>query len=462
MKQATLKINYKNHQGQQEVLDGIMASEADVITIDCSRGWGKTLFAVLSLAVPPTVKNPHFQLCWIAPNYKIAKAPIDDVLFGVNEDTEERFIHDKCQETGFTFFEYKRGDNEVHWWNGSKWFLRSADAPDSIVSKGYNMIIIDEAALIDKEIFQKQILPIARKKNCKIVLISTPRGKNWFYQMFLDGLDKAKKRYFSAQQPWWKRPDYPKLLIDLMKDLPRHIREQEFEAKFLDAGGGIFGNFATIFYGDEIQFESDQQEWYHSDWKKLSSNNECIMAVDFAKNHDYTVISIVTVNTKETIYYSRLNKTDYKTVLEKINFLGVKFNYPDLIYDATGVGSGLGDFIGSTLNCHPFVFTNETKNDLVHKMVVAFEYGQFKIPNIITVRNEFEIFEMKITKTGKISYAAPEGKHDDCVMSFGMANWFIDENVDKSEVGEVENILKTYASARRDMEDLDDDELDDI
>ena len=458
MKQAVFKINYANHEGQQEVLQGIMDSEADVITIDCSRGWGKTLFAVCALAIPPTVSIPHFQLCWIAPNYKIAKSPIDDVLFGINEDTGERFVNDICQETGFKFFDFKRGDNEVHWWNGSKWFLRSADAPDSIVSKGYNMIIIDEAALILKEIWQKQILPIARKKNCKIILISTPRGKNWFYQLYLDGVDKAKKRYFSAQQPWWKRPNYPQLLIDLMKDLPRHIREQEFEAKFLDNGGGIFGNFAKVFYGDEIQYESDQQEWTHQTWKAISSSKECVMAVDFAKNLDYTVISIFCSETKQLIYYNRLNKTDYKTVLDKIETLGKRFNYPDLIYDATGVGSGLGDFIGDTLNAFPFVFTNESKNEIVHKLVVAFEYATMQVPNIVTVRNEFEIFEMKITKTGKISYSAPEGKHDDVVMSFAMANWYIENNASKSEVGEIDDILDTFKKAREELDNMDEDE----
>lgn len=454
MKVAKFKINYRPHTGQQEVLDAIMSSEADVIEIICSRGWGKTLFAVGSLAIPPTVKNSYFQLCWIAPNYKIARAPIDDVLFGINEDTGERFINDVCPETGFKFFEYKRGDNEVHWWNGSKWFLRSADAPDSIVSKGYNIIIIDEAALLQKEVFQKQILPIARKKNCKIVLITTPRGKNWVYQLFLDGIDAAKKRYFAIQQPWWKRPNYPALLIDLMKDLPKHIREQEFEAKFLDAGGGIFSNFEKIFLGKEIQFQSDQQEWYHPDWKQYL-DKELVMSVDFAKSVDYTVITIASLD-KKLLYYCRINKTDYKTVLDKISFLATKFNYPDLIYDATGVGSGLGDFLGTNINAFPFTFTNETKNEIVHQMAVAFEYVQWTLPNIQTVRNEFELFEMNLTKTGKISYSAPDGKHDDIVMSLSMLNWYIEQNVGKSDIGEIDDILRAYKEAEEELEDDED------
>ena len=456
MSKAKLKINYSPHTGQKEVLDKIMASGADVIEIVCSRGWGKTLFTALSLAVPVAVKHSNYQICWIAPNYKIAKAPIDDVFFGINEDTGERFINDRCAETGFKFFEHKKGDNELHFWNGSKIFLRSADAPDSIVSKGYNLVIIDEAALINKDVWEKNILPIARRKNCKIILISTPRGKNWFYNLFLDGKDSSKPRYFSIQQPWWKRPDYPPLLIDLMKDLPQHIRDQEFNAMFLDGGGGVFKNLDKIFLGDEINFQGDRQEWFHPEWKTLSKNQPTVMGVDFAKSVDFTVISIMTYDRK-LIYYARFNKSDYKVVLEKIKKLGIQFNYPEVIYDGTGVGSGLSDFMPSELNSFPFIFTNQSKLDLVNKMIVATEYEKLLLPNIVTIKNEFEIFEFNYTKTGKIIYQAPDGKHDDCVYSMALCNWFIEENEGKSEVGEIDDFLNTVNEVRLGLlEDEDD------
>jgi hypothetical protein len=458
MRTATIKVNYEPHAGQVEVLDQIMASNADVIIIICSRGWGKTLFVVGSIVLPPILKYPNLQVCWIAPNYKIAKAPIEDVFFGVNENTGERFINDKCPETGFTFFEYKKGDNELHFWNDAKLFLRSADAPESIVSKGYNLVVIDEGALISKTVFQQNILPIARKKNCKIVIITTPRGKNWVYHLFLDGKDPAKPRYFAVQQPWNKRPDYPPLLIDLMKDLPDHVRRQEFGAEFIDGGGGIFKNLDGVFRGALVEFESDQQEWYHSNWKNICSEEATIMAIDWAKSVDFTVITVFSLTTKKMIYYARINKTDYKTVLEKCKMLGARFDCTDLIYDATGVGSGLTDFIPAEFNAIPYVFTNQSKNDLINKLIMSFEYGVLDIPNISTVRNEFEILELSFTKTGKFSYEAPDGKHDDCVMSIALANFYIEDNTGVGEVGEIDSIIDTYHQARKSiLEDEDDD-----
>lgn len=457
--QAKLKVDFIPHTGQQEVLTGIMKSIADVILIVCSRGWGKTLFSTSSLVLPAIVKYPHYQVCWIAPNYKIAKAPIDDVFFGINENTGERFINDVCPETRFKFFEHKKGDNELHFWNQSKIFLRSADAPDSIVSKGYNIIVIDEGALISKDIFQKQILPIARKKNCKIVIITTPRGKNWIYEMFLEGQDSAKSRYISFQQPWWKRPDYPELLKDLMKDLPKHIRDQEFGAEFIDGGGGTFTNLGSVFTGELIEFPTENQEWYHKEWKSLKANVG-VLAVDFAKMVDFTVITVMT-NDKKVIYYSRVNKCDYKIQLNKIKTIAEKFDWPEVIYDATGVGSAITDFLSTELNVFPFVFTNNSKNDIVNKLIMACEMNEIEIPNIITIKNEFQLFQFNMTKTGKIAYSAPDGKHDDCVMSIAMGNHFIDENGMKGEVAEVDSFLDVINERRSqsvfDVMDEDDD-----
>lgn len=458
-KEAKLKVDYINHTGQQEVMDGIMKSKADVVVIVCSRGWGKTLFTTCSLAVPPTVKYSHFQLCWIAPNYKIARAPIDDVLYGVNENTGERFINDTCPTTGFKFFDYKKGDNEIHWWNNSKWFLRSADAPDSIVSKGYNIIVIDEGALIPKDVFQKQILPIARKKNCKIVIITTPRGKNWVYHLYLEGQDSSKSRYISFRQPWWKRPDYPQLLKDLMKDLPKHIRDQEFGAEFIDGGGGTFTNLDVVFYGPRIEFPTENQVWKHPDWELMKANVG-VMSIDLAKMVDFTVITVFT-NDKQMIYYRRVNKVDYKTLLDSIKRTAEEFDWPEVIYDATGVGGAITDFLSTELNVFPFVFTSNSKNDIVNRLIVACEYGNLKMPNLVTVRNELEIFEFQMTKTGKISYNAPDGKHDDCVMSIAMANFFLEENGMKGEVHTVNNFLDVINERRMSRSLLDDDDDDD-
>ena len=438
---AKFKVQFTRHAGQQEVRDYIDEFLPDVVTVCASRGWGKSIWCTCDEVLPFLLAEPNRQAMWVAPTYKICQSPIDDVWFGVDDDTGERFVSEFDEKTGFRFWEYKKAAGEIHMFNKSKLYVRSATNPESIVSKGYGLIIIDEAALIPKEVFMKQILPTARRKGCKIILISTPRGQNWFYEMYLDGQDKSKPRYASFAQPWWKRPDYPPLLIELMKDMPQRLREQEFEAKFIDNGGGVFINLDHVFYGDEIEFPSQDQMWTHPDIADILKEEEAVLAVDLAKSYDYTVLVALSQKTRKLLYYQRFNKTDYKFVISRIKTMADKLNGCDVIYDGTGVGVGIGDFLEREVNAYPFIFTNQSKADIIQRLMVTFEYANLSMPLITTIKNEFILYEYQITKTGKISYSAPEGKHDDIVVAVAMCNFHIEEN-GSNDIMEIENFLQ--------------------
>lgn len=444
---SKFSIHYQRHPGQAEVMLGIRNSIADIIVIDAARGWGKTIFVTCDIVLPELLKGPHRQVLWVAPSYKICKAPIDDVWKGIDEKTGKRFIPQIDDNTGFKFWDWKASEMELHIFNQSVLYCRSADNPDSIVGKGYDLIIVDEAALIGKDVFFQQILACARKAGCKIVLISTPRGRNWFYEMYLDGQDLSKPEYISFKQPWWKRPNYPEVLRRLMKNMPEHLRLQEFEAEFLADGSGAFKNLMSIFEGQQISFESDQQEWQAELTRAEMDREPFVEAVDFAKSSDYTVITVMGIESKRLVYYRRMNKTDYKVVLEIMQRIAQQYD-ADIIFDNTGVGSGLADFMNRKVNAFPFTFTNESKNELVNRLIVACEYGEIRIPNIATIRQEFELFSYQLTKTGKLSYGAPSGKHDDCVFSIAMAHWYASEQGGKAEVEELEDFLSTMNAIR--------------
>jgi hypothetical protein len=449
MKEARFKINYTPHSGQVEVLRGIIDSLADVIVIVAARGWGKTLFSTCNIVVPAMLKIPHCQVMWVAPTYKICKAPIDDVWNGVNEKNGERYIPQVDEKTGYKFWDYKKADMELHLFNESKMFMRSAENPNSIVAKGYNLIVIDEAALMSKEVFMQHILPTARRAGCKIVIITTPRGRNWVFELFKDGQDDSKKAYYSTRQPWFKRPDYPELLKRLMLDTPEHIRRQEYYAEFLEGGAGTFKNLDAIFKGMPINFPMDQQQWYTQVDPDRFSKELFVIGADFAKSSDYTVLTAFGQQKRDMVGYERMNKTDYKIVLERIRQMSKKFGNAEVIFDNTGVGSGLADFLAGDLNVHPFTLTNQSKNEIINKLIVSCDYAKLSMPNIVTVRNEFELFTYELTRTGKLSYNAPDGKHDDTVISVALSNWFAEESSGSTEVHTLDNFFQVMQDTRR-------------
>ena len=444
----TMRVNYIRHGGQQEALDLIMNSPADVFVINAARGVGKSIFCTCDLVLPKLCSSPYTQVQWIAPTYKICRAPIDDVWKGVDEATGKRFVP-QYTDDGFKLWEFNKGDMEIKMHNNSVMYCRSADNPESIVAKGYSLIIIDEGAIIKEDVFMQHILPTARRANCKIVIISTPRGKNWFYKLHQAGQDRSQPEFASLTLPWWKRPDYPMILQRLMKKIPEHIRRQEFDAEFIGDGGSVFRNLSRVFKGPEISFNSEQQEWLASMRREELNGEEWTIGVDIAKEQDYTVIMAVGNTTRRTAYYSRRNKEDYDVVVEKIKRVAAYFNDADVIYDATGVGAGVGDFLDRDINAYPFKFTNESKSKLIGRLIVGCDTGEIAIPNIITAKSEFEGFAYELSKTGKLIYNAPSGKHDDIVIAAALANWYIHSNEGKATSHEVDNFLDDYSNATR-------------
>lgn len=84
----------------------------------------------------------------------------------------------------------------------------------------------------------------------------------------------------------------------------------------------------------------------------------------------------------------------------------------------------------SSLSCKAG-FTAHSKVELIQRLVVAVEQGRVSWPapsaaegprawEILT--NEMKRFEYRLSPSGQISYAAPEGYHDDCVVALALAN----------------------------------------
>ncbi len=449
------------HSGQEEISDALEVNfwseaPAAIVEIICSRGWGKTLYIVCEILIPFLDKNPNAKVMWVAPTYQIAMAPIDDVLKGVNELTGERYVSE-FDAKGRRLWEFvtTKSGPILKWWNGATVSFKSADSPDSIVSKGYNRIIIDEAALVEEQVFLQQILGTARKQGIKIFLITTPRGKkHWTYRFFLKGQDPAQTEYISFQQPFQKNPYFSEVLKRLIKDIPDWIFRQEYLAEFIDDGDAVFRGLEDVIFGAEIDYPSQQQEWerpvtdielagFEGPIVRKAEERRFAAGLDIAKSVDYSVLTVMDCETGDLMYYRRLNKMDYRELLRATTEVCKRFNQAELIFDATGVGSGLADVLqGYDVISHPFVFTNDSKGDLVNKLILSVEYKEISLPNIKTLKGEMQAFTYTMTRTGKISYNAPSGFHDDIVMSLALVNWFRKENsTDQSQVEVLEEVI---------------------
>ena len=67
-----------------------------------------------------------------------------------------------------------------------------------------------------------------------------------------------------------------------------------------------------------------------------------------------------------------------------------------------------------------FTTTNDSKNKIIDKLGVALENKEIGILRDEELLTELRMYAAERTKTGKITYNAPSGYRDDCVMSLAI------------------------------------------
>ena len=229
----------------------------------------------------------------------------------------------------------------------------------------------------------------------KALFISTPRGKDFFYNLYLRNSGDWKSfKYTTYDNPFIKVSE----IDDAKNSLPMSAFEQEFMANPSENSANPFG---IDFIRQNIQ--------------TLSSNNAICYGIDLAKSYDYTVICGLDAN-GAVCSFDRF-QCDWTTTKAKIRELK---NVPKLI-DATGVGDPIVEELQRDDHLiEGFKFTSTSKQQLMEGLVTSIQQGAIKYPDGILV-DELSIFEYVYTANG-VKYSAPNGMHDDCVCALALAN----------------------------------------
>lgn len=76
----------------------------------------------------------------------------------------------------------------------------------------------------------------------------------------------------------------------------------------------------------------------------------------------------------------------------------------------------------------PFTTTSASKQIAIDALALAFERSQLQLIPDETLLTELEAFTSERLPSGATRYSAPDGMHDDCVMSLAFA-WYGATNV---------------------------------
>lgn len=361
----------KPHINQKKILE----CERRFIVVMCGRRFGKSELSQI-FSISEAIKGG--QVAYITPTYKLAKAFFERLTKALPFKNNISNLKIYCPNNG-----------SIEFYTGERL--------DNLRGRKFHLVIIDEAAFIPnlEDGWNNSIRPTLTDYQGKAVFLSTPRGKNFFYSMFMkQGENDWQSFKFSTyDNPYIN----PREIEDAKIQLPNVVFEQEYLANPSENSANPFGN---AFIRNCI--------------KPISGQPIVCYGIDLAKSVDFTVI--IGLDKGGNVAYFDRFQMDWHNTKETIKRLPIA----PILADSTGVGDPiLEDLIRDGVNIQGLKFTNQSKQQLMEGLAQAIQQARIGYPDGVIV-DELDIFEYQFTANG-VRYSAPSGFHDDCVMALALA-----------------------------------------
>lgn len=373
---------------QKEFIDRFVYSDNLIGVVSAPRGSGKSLLA-MNLALFFALDKEDQSLAWIAPIYNQARNVFDQIV----DSTPEAIASSNRMELLVKFI------------NGSTLKFLSADSPDSIRGYRFSHVICDEAAFFKERIIDQYILPTLNPSGKKLLLISTPKGKNTFYNYFIDQ-DTISMRFPLSECPYVK----DEVVGEAKKSLPPDIFRQEFLGEFVDSSNDVFLNVDQV---------STVKQW--SDVR-----TDVYIGVDTGLSNDMSVLTIMNPAGR-VLKIESLNGENINVIANHFSSIMSNYNVVGGYIECNGVGQAMYDLISPKFRrIKKFHMTQQIKTDIVRKLIHDMETYTIELPTTELcpeLHQEFPMYSYKLSQTGKLSFGHIPGGNDDFIDSLMMANY---------------------------------------
>lgn len=298
--------------------------------------------------------------------------------------------------------------------SGGSLGIYTADSPVGILGNAFDLFVMEEAARCKEDIWTETVLPTLADRDGRAYLISTPRGRDWFWREFQIGLEDMELNG-GINQASFQAPsrDNPNPRIQAAYDkaktrLSHNTFEQEWNAKFIEDGAGV------IRYVDRQATATRRED--------PEEGHLYTIGVDWGRSGDATWFCVLDVHTKENVFNDRMVETDYNSQRNRLKALAARYNQASVMAEYNSIGGPMVEKLQDEgLDITAFTTTNNTKMLLIDALALAFELGTIKVEPDPVLIGELKAFESERLPTGLIKYGAPEGMHDDGVIALALA-----------------------------------------
>jgi phage terminase large subunit-like protein len=245
--------------------------------IAAGRRCGKTHYAAVTLILAALDGKPG-GVMYVGPTMGLARDLMWDKLFEL---------------AGEIIVSSNVNNLEIVLAGGGKIALKGSDRPDTL--RGYSLkhLVLDEFAFHKDGVFDTILRPALADRKGTAMFISTPEGRNQFYDVYMNG-EAGKKGWGSWHLTSFDNPLLdPEEIENAKETMPGWMFRQEFQASF-DAKGSEF-------------FDPEAFEYYE---KKPTIAGDYYIAVDLAgfetergnktKRRDNSAMAVVFVTDEGT------------------------------------------------------------------------------------------------------------------------------------------------------------------
>ena len=385
------------HQGQQRIVDE--ASRFNVLA--CGRRFGKTMLGV-DLLVDKAIDGG--MVGWFSPTYRM----LNEVWKAIHETTRPLHSRVSLQE------------HRIELITGGVIDCWSLDAYDSVRGRKYHRVVIDEAAMVPDlgDAWQAAIRPTLTDYRGDAFFLSTPKGINFFHECYSRGVDQTQDEWQAWHAPTTANPYIDPAEVEAARvELPEQVFRQEYLAEFLQNEGAVFRNIDACLSPDTGDHKG----------------HRLFAGVDWGQQNDFTAISIICGTCRREVELDRFNKIEFAFQRARLKAAIDRWRVQTIVAETNSIGQpNLEALVREGLPVRGFETTASSKPPLIQSLALALERVECQwLPDPVG-RVELLSYEAKRNATtGRVSYSAPSGGHDDTVMARALA-W---ECVQRGAVG---------------------------
>jgi len=344
--------------------------------------------------------------------------------------------------------EWNKGSIELE--NGSK-ILASATSSSAVRGGSFNMIFMDEFAYIPQgvaeEFFSSVYPTISSGKTTKVLIVSTPKGLNMYYRMWMDAIE-GKNSYSPIEVHWSDVPGRDaKWKEQTIANTSEEQFRTEFECDFIGSANTLVSSskLKSLVYKSPIHKNDEGLRIYEEPQK----DHIYFMGVDVARGtgKDYHAFSVIDITRDDEPYKvvatfknNELSPMVFPTV---VHSLCKQFNDAYCMVEINDIGGQVADILHSEFEYEHILMTSirgrkgqtldggfgKGESQLGMRTTQATKrVGCSNLKNLIEedklLIEDYDIIDELISFISKRqSFEADAGHNDDLVMSLMLFAW---------------------------------------